>query len=74
MEKKELLKNHRLSTLQSVYLQWPEFRNLNSDKRCAADGENINFSLTTGSFLLNKFLRWLAKLDMTVDLLEIFCW
>ena len=57
MEKIALLRNHRLSTLQSIYLQWPEYRNLNSDKRSVSDGEKINFSLTTGSFLLNGFLR-----------------
>ena len=44
MEKDALLKNYRLSTLQNIYLQWPEIRNLNSDKRSANDGEKINFS------------------------------
>ena len=57
MEKKGLLKNHRLFTLQSIYLQWPEYRNLNSDKRGMNNDEQINFGLDTRSFILNGFLR-----------------
>ena len=58
MEKEALLKSHRLSTLQSIHLQWPEIRNLSSNERSlSSDIEKINFSLTTRSFLLNGFLR-----------------
>ena len=52
-----ILKSHRLSALQSIYLQWAEFRNLSSNKRCVDEAGKRNFSLNLRSFLLNGFLR-----------------
>ena len=39
MEKEVLLKNHRLSTLQSIFYQMPEFRDIETNKRCKNDTE-----------------------------------
>ena len=52
LEKEAKLKNHRLLTLQTIYDQIPQFRDLESNKRCHYDIENINFSLNTGRYLL----------------------
>ena len=41
IEKEAALKNHRFSTLQSIYDQMPQFRNLHTNKRCQNDIENI---------------------------------
>ena len=37
MEKEAVLKNHRLSILQSIYDQMPQFRDLHTNKRCQND-------------------------------------
>ena len=57
MEKEALLRNDRLLTYQSIYLQMPEFRNLTSNKRLFDEAGKINFSLNTRNFFLNGFLR-----------------
>ena len=52
LEKQALLKNHRLSTLQTIYDQMPQFRNLHTNKRCQNDIENINFTMNTRIYIL----------------------
>ena len=47
LEKEALVKNHRLSTLQSIHDQMPQFRDLETNARCHNNIENINFSLNT---------------------------
>ena len=47
LEKEAILKNHRLSTLQTIYDQMPQFRNIHSNKRCQNDIENINLTMNT---------------------------
>ena len=52
MEKEAILKNHRLLTFQNIYDQMPSFRDLDTNKRCCNDIENINFSLNTRRYIL----------------------
>ena len=52
LEKEAKLKNHRLLILQTIYDQIPQFRDLESNKRCHYDIENINFSLNTRRYIL----------------------
>ena len=49
LEKEAKLKNHRLLTLQTIYDQIPQFRDL---ERCHYDIENINFSINTRRYIL----------------------
>ena len=51
-EKETILKNHRLCTLQTIFDQMPQFRDLHTNKRCINDIENINFSLNTRRYIL----------------------
>ena len=55
MEKEALLKNHRLSTLQFIYYQMPEFRDLEMNKGCANSCENINFLINTKKHIFNGY-------------------
>ena len=52
MEKEAVLKNHRLSTLQSIYDQMPQFPDLHTNKSCQNDIENINFLMNTRRYIL----------------------
>ena len=52
LEKEAILKNHRLCTLQTIYDQMPQFRDLHNNKRCANDIESTNFSLNTRRYIL----------------------
>ena len=62
MEKKALLKNHRLSTLQSIFYQMPEFRDMETNKRCKNDAENKNSTMNTRNYILHGFFRWWVKI------------
>ena len=57
MEKRALLKNHRISLLRNIFQQRPEYYHLNSQKRSAENNKQINFAQTTRSFVLNDFWR-----------------
>ena len=54
IEKEALLTNRRISTLQSIYLQMPEFRNLTSNKRCF-DEAGKKFFFKHKKFSLERF-------------------
>ena len=47
LEKEAVLKNHGLCTLQTIYDQMPQFRDLHTNKRCQNDIENINLTMST---------------------------
>ena len=51
--KEAVLKNHRLCTLQSIFDQIPQFRNLHTNKRCQNDMENINLTMSTRRYILS---------------------
>ena len=53
LEKKAVLKNHKLCTLQSFYDQMPQFRDLHTNKRCQNDTENINLTINTRRYILS---------------------
>ena len=51
--KKDVLKNHRLCTLQSIYDQVPQFRDPYTNKRCQNSIENINLAMNTTRYILS---------------------
>ena len=53
MEKEAVLKKHRLCTLQTIYDQMPQFRDLNTNKRCQNGTENINLTMNTRTYILS---------------------
>ena len=53
MEKKAVLKNHRLSLLRNILLQKPTYYQLDSLKRRFENNENINFTQSMRSYILN---------------------
>ena len=55
MEKEALLKNHRFSTLQFIYHQMPEFRDLEMNKRCANSSENKIFLINPKKYIFNGY-------------------
>ena len=56
-KKKTVLKNHNVSTLQQIFYQMPEFRDMKTNKRCKNDAENINFAMNTRNYISNAFFR-----------------
>ena len=76
LEKEAILKNHRILTLETIYDQMPQFRDLESNKRCHNDIENINFSLNTRRYILSVCYskKWMKILHSTERLTEIYLW
>ena len=53
LEKEAILKNNRILALETIYDQMPQFRDLESNKRCHNDIENINFLLNARRYILS---------------------
>ena len=53
LEKEAALENHRLCTLQTIYDQMPQFRDLHTNKRCQNDIKNINLTMNTRRYILS---------------------
>lgn len=73
VERKASLKNKRLSLIRNILLPNPTCYQISSQKRNA--NQNLNFSQTTRSYILNSFGRkMILKIDiiMTWDLVTIF--
>ena len=55
MEKSKVEKSKRISIYRSILQQKPTFFHLDSLKRSVENNQNINFSQTTRSYILNGF-------------------
>ena len=55
MEKSEVEKSKRIFIYRSILQQKPTFFHLDSLKRSVENNQNINFSQTTRSYVLNGF-------------------
>ena len=58
MVKSTLLKNYRLYLLRNILLKKPAYYHIDSLKRSVKNNENVNFTRTTRSYILNGFWQW----------------
>ena len=61
MEKKAVLKSHRLSLLWNILFHNPTHYQIDSLKESAEVNQNISFSQTTRSYILNGFGQWVSQ-------------
>ena len=71
MEKYALEKNARISLYRSILQKNPHFDSL---KRSVENNQNINFSQTIRSYILNSFWQLVKTFNIMELLPIIYCW